>query len=488
MERVVGCEAELALLVQGVDGSWSGDNTLRSASIALREYMPQSRFPLTGDSTNHFYANGQRIYIDCGDHIEVSTAESTDSRDVAAGHLAGMLLVHKALKTAHEDGKIRNYSLSDRVVSRKESWGFHENYLVPREIAPGNGSAPLSAYELKPLIPFLAVRSQIGGAGSMQDEKFYLGQKSTRITHEVSSDTMATKPLINTRDEPHADKRKYARLHLPFADPVSPHVLVRNMDMTSLVLRMIEQGRKPRLDYVENDWAAVARNVAADLTFIREIRGMTALDVHEKYLNTLEPIVRTGVPEREEQAYRKWILGYEKLREVQAYALEHAGEPDIIAIVGRYVVSEVVGSHQFDWAERLAFAYDGKTNKSPDDRELDYDLVSINGKAGTFWARTRTAPALEAVPRSLMVERIHTPPPGRAEDRAQFIRDYASEPIHINWHKLTFKTRRAGDVALALDEPAARTTGYDDFRRRIAEAKIADRELLELESQQRNVA
>lgn len=485
MERVVGCEAELALVMQGPYGLWSAEGSLRAASIALREYMPQQRYPLVGDTVNHFYENGQRIYIDCGDHIEISTAESTDSREVAAGHLAGLMLVHRALKTAHEDGRINNYSLSDRVVSDDEAWGFHENYLVSRNIAPGKGSSPLSADKLKALLPFLAVRSQIGGAGSMHGDKFYLGQKASRITHEVSNDTMIAKPLINTRDEPHANWEKYARLHIPCTDPVSPHILRGNLDMTSLVLRMIEQGRKPRLDYEGNDWAVVAKNVAADLTFIREIRGMTALDVHEKYLNTLEPIVRAGVPEREERAYREWVSRYEELRNVQSHAREYAGEPDIIAIVGRYIVGEVAGSHRFDWAERLALAYDGKTRKSPNDRELDYDLVSINGKLGMFWARTKTEPALETVPRSLLVERMHTPPPGRAEDRAQFIRDFVHERIRVDWHELVYKTSLAGNVTLKLDEPAARTAGYADFLRRIAQAKIDDQELLALQRQAR---
>lgn len=473
MERVVGCEAELALVMQGPSGSWSGDGALRAGAIALREYMPLQRTPRVGDMTNHFYANGQRIYIDCGDHIEISTAESTDSRDVAAGHLAGLLLVHRALKGAHEDGRISNYSLSDRVVSDEQSWGFHENYLVDRRIAPGNGLSPLNTYMLTALKPFLAVRSQIGGAGSMRGGKFYLAQKATRVTHEVSSDTMATKPLINTRDEPHADKNKYARLHLPFADPVSPHILTRNLDMTSLVLRMIEQKKQPRLDYAGNDWAAVTRNVAADLTFIRQIRGMTALDVTEKYFDTLDPIVQAGVPEREERAYKAFINCHTELRRVQAYAREHEGDPDIISIVGRFIVAELAGTHQFDWAERLAFAYNGTTQKGPEDRELDYDLVSIQGKPGTFWARTKTPAALAEVPRSLMAERMHTPPAGRAQDRARFIHDFGDEPTRVNWHEIAYKTRR-GDVVLTLNEPALRTTEYEDFKRRIAQAKIED--------------
>jgi hypothetical protein len=485
MERVVGCEAELALVMQGPYGLWSAEGSLRAASIALREYMPPQRYPLVSDTVNHFYENGQRIYIDCGDHIEVSTAESVDSREVAAGHLAGLMLVHRALKAAHGDGRISNYSLSDRVVSDNEAWGFHENYLVSRAIAPGKGSSPLSASELTALLPFLAVRSQIGGAGSMRGDKFYLGQKASRITHEVSNDTMVAKPLINTRDQPHANWEKYARLHIPCADPVSPHILRGNLDMTSLVLRMIERGQKPRLDYEGNNWAAVAKNVAADLTLTREIRGMTALDVHEKYLNTLEPIVRAGVPEREERAYQEWIPRYEKLRDVQSYAREHAGDPDIIAIVGRYIVAEVAGGHQFDWAERLALAYDGKTRKLPNDRELDYDLVSTNGKLGTFWARTKTEPALESVPRSLLIERMHTPPPGRPEDRAQFIHDFAHERIQVDWHELVYKTRLAGNVTLKLDEPAVRTTGYTEFLHRIAQAKIEDQELTVLQRQAR---
>lgn len=486
MERVAGCEAELALVMQDRHGLWSTNGSLGAASIAIREYMPQERYPLNNEVTNHFYENGQRIYIDCGDHIEISTAESPDTRDVAAGHLAGLMLVHRALKAAYEDGRIGNYSLSDRTVSDDESWGFHENYLVPRKLAPGTGSGQLSSTrELRPLVPFLAVRSQIGGAGSMRGDKFYLAQKASRITHEVHSDTMVAKPLINTRDQPHADRRKYARLHLPFADPVSPHIMADNMGMTSLVLRMIEQGRKPCLDYDGNNWAVVARNVAADLTLIREVRGMTALDVHEKYLNTLEPIVQAGVPEREEGAYKGYIARYEELRRVQGYAREHASEPDIIAIVGRYIVAELAGSHQFDWAERLALAYDGKTKKSPNDRELDYDLVSTNGKLGTFWARTRTPAALAAVPRSLMAERMFTPPPGRSEDRAQFIRDFRGEPIRVDWHELVYKAHLAGYVTLKLDEPAERAAGYEDFLDRIAQARVEDQELLALQREER---
>lgn len=488
--RVVGCETELALSAQDSYGLWSQASVLHTASLVLRQYMPEARYPRSNETTSHFYENGQRIYLDCGDHIEIATAESSDSREVVAGHLAGLLLVHSGLKRAYEDGKIHSYSLANRVVSDEDSWGEHENYLINRSIARGNGSSPLDSYELRPILPFLAARSLLSGAGSMRNGKFYLAQKATRITSEVSLSTTTAKPLINTRDEPHANRHKYARFHLTMGDPLSPHIKVRALDSTSLVLRMIEQGRKPVIDHNNPNWAIAARFIASDLTLTRKVGGLTGLDINEKYLDVLDGMVQAGVPDREREAFDEWVRVYEKLRNVQSYANEHATEPDLVFIVGRYVVANLAGDHQLDWAERLAFAYDPNTNKTPEDRELDFDLVSVDGRMGKFWERIKTPEAEAAIPRSLIKARMHTSPKGRAEDRAQFIREYHDDPdgVFVDWGKIGLKMKRAGLVELALDEPAKRHTGYQDFKERIARAKIDDADLLQEEEAERNRA
>jgi proteasome accessory factor A len=486
--RVVGCETELALSAQDSYGSWSQASVLHAASLVLRQYMPEARYPRSKETTSHFYENGQRIYLDCGDHIEIATAESSDSREVVAGHLAGLLLVHSGLKRAYEDGKIHSYSLANRVVSDEDAWGEHENYLIERSVVRGNGSSPLDAHKLRAILPFLAVRSQVSGAGSIRNGKFHLAQKATRITSEVSLSTTTDKPLINTRDEPHANRHKYARFHLVMGDPLSPHIKKRTLDSTSLVLRMVEQGRRPALNHRGVSWALAARTVAGDLTLTRQVGGMTGLDIHEKYLEVLSPMVQAGVPDREREAFDEWTRVYEKLRNVQSYANEHATEPDLVFIVGRYVVANLAGDHQLDWAERLAFAYDPNTNKTPEDRELDFDLVSVDGKMGKFWERIKTPEAEAAIPRSLIKARMHTPPKGRAEDRAQFIREYHDDPdgVVVDWGKIGLRMKRAGLVELALDEPAKRHAGYQDFKERIARARIEDADLLREEEAARN--
>ena len=195
-------------------------------------------------------SNGARFYND-HTHPEYSTPECRTMKQLVAHDRAGERIVQQAADR-------RNEQIGDTVVSlyknntdfHGHSYGCHDNYLVARAIPfPGlvNG-----------LLPFLASRQVIAGAGKVGVEAqesgfvpgaYQLSQRADFMETELSVDTMHNRPILNTRDEPHADEKKYRRLHLILGDAnMCEYATVLKVGTTQLVLELIARDRAPVLE------------------------------------------------------------------------------------------------------------------------------------------------------------------------------------------------------------------------------------------------
>src|SRR5690625_2457728 len=243
--------------------------------------------------TARVLSNGARLYVDHA-HPEYSSPEVTTPRDAVQWDRAGELIMAAAAEQLAREPAMPDVALyKNNVDGKGQSYGTHENYLVERAV-------PFSDI-VRYLTPFLVTRQVLTGAGRVglggrsHAAGFQLSQRADYIENDVGLETTFNRPIINTRDEPHADRAKYRRLHLIIGDANLFEVATYlKLGTTSLLLWLLEQGHVPLgLDALSlADPVAEVRAVSHDTTLthllqLADGRRMTALDIQRSYLETL---------------------------------------------------------------------------------------------------------------------------------------------------------------------------------------------------------
>ena len=232
--------------------------------------------------------NGARFYND-HTHPEYSTPECRSLRDMVAHDRAGERIVQRAADRRNQAlGGAHVQLYKNNTDFHGHSYGCHDNYLVPRSI-------PFPQL-VSGLLPFLVSRQVIAGAGKVGIEaqesgmipgQFQLSQRADFMETDLSVDTMHNRPILNTRDEPHADPQKFRRLHLIIGDAnMCEYATALKVGTTKLVLDLIERGAAPQLE-LEQPVAAV-KQLSRDINLKTTVRqqhggGISALDIQEQY-------------------------------------------------------------------------------------------------------------------------------------------------------------------------------------------------------------
>ena len=195
-----------------------------------------------GRSSNVFLENGARLYLDVGSHPEYATPECDSIHEVVVHDKAGERILEELLIGAEQrlrDEGIRGtiYLFKNNTDSAGNSYGCHENYLTSR-------SDEIEKYS-EVLIPFLVTRQIFTGAGKVLQTArgpiYSISQRAEHIWEGLSSATTRSRPIINTRDEPHADAEKYRRLHIIVGDSnMSEYSNFVKVGSTACILRMME--------------------------------------------------------------------------------------------------------------------------------------------------------------------------------------------------------------------------------------------------------
>ncbi|MDO4908540.1 MAG: Pup--protein ligase [Corynebacterium sp.] len=195
-------------------------------------------------ATNVFMPNGGRLYLDVGSHPEFATPECDDALQLLAYDRAGDEIMRNLAAEASEELGGRVYIFKNNVDSAGNSYGCHENYLVDRDMVLKH----LGVY----FLPFLVTRQLFTGAGKIYvpypgsasahfGAGYCLSQRADHVWDGVSSATTRSRPMINTRDEPHADSHLYRRLHIISGDSnISQSTMLAKIVSTQLVLEMVE--------------------------------------------------------------------------------------------------------------------------------------------------------------------------------------------------------------------------------------------------------
>jgi len=402
VNRIVGLETEYGCLV-GVDDRQGGPDafpirvknhifkTARLGAIDLH-YRDYEEPPGNGG----FLLNGGRLYLDMG-HIEYSTPECLSLRDVVAYDRAGDYLLQTALE---------EMGVADRVAFLKNNidhhtgatFGCHENYLMKR-------SAQFTPQVLSALLSFLATRQIFTGAGRVgqanplafefdqrrheRPVRFQISQRADHIVNDIYQWVQFNRAIINARDEPLADYRKYRRLHLLIGDSnMSEYAIALKVGTTALVLDLLEEGIVPKrvglLDPVQS-----TRDVSRDQDYrwlVRLENGQTrtAFEIQHSFLSLAKNYLAGVDPETD------WLLAEWEavLTGLERDPMSQVAKVDWVAkkwMLEMFIADEGV-SWDDPWLQSLDLEY-----HNLDPRRSLYAALREQGRAETVLSPERIA-------------------------------------------------------------------------------------------------
>ncbi|MGA1453532.1 MAG: Pup--protein ligase [Ilumatobacteraceae bacterium] len=304
--RIFGIETEY-----GVTCTLRGQRRLSPDEVARYLFRKVVSW---GRSSNVFLENGARLYLDVGSHPEYATPECDSILECITHDRAGERVLENLVSGAEQrlrDEGIRGtiYLFKNNIDSAGNSYGCHENYLTTR-------SDDLSHYA-ETLIPFLVSRQIFTGAGHiMQTARgpiYSIAQRAEHIWEGVSSATTRSRPIINTRDEPHADSERFRRLHVIVGDSnMSEYTNFVKIGSAACVLRMIEDPVTVLRDLTLENPIRAIRDISHDLTCRRKVRlasgrELSALDIQRELLDrALRFADQRGFSPEEQRALEMW--------------------------------------------------------------------------------------------------------------------------------------------------------------------------------------
>jgi proteasome accessory factor A len=440
--RIYGIETEY-----GVTCTYRGQRRLSPDEVARYLFR---RVVSWGRSSNVFLRNGARLYLDVGSHPEYATPECDSLLDLVAHDRAGERILEGLLvdaeKRLHDEGIAGEiYLFKNNTDSAGNSYGCHENYLVSRHGEFGRLADVL--------IPFLVTRQLICGAGKVlqtpRGAVFCLSQRAEHIWEGVSSATTRSRPIINTRDEPHADAERYRRLHVIVGDSnMNEMTTLLKVGSADIVLRMIEAGVAMADLALENPIRAI-REVSHDITGRRRIRlasgrEASALEIQQEY--------------------------YEKAAEFVAKRTHDDVSKKVIDLWGRVLTAVENGdlepvSREIDWVTKLQLIekYQAKHDlplAHPRVAQLDLAYHDLRRGRGLYPLLEKRGQVDRAVHDLRIYEAKETPPQTtRARLRGEFIRhaqekrrDFTVDWVHLKLNDQAQRTVLCKDPFRAHDE------------------------------------
>jgi proteasome accessory factor A len=441
VNRVVGIETEYGCLASGEQRHGGPDawparvkNYLfkkAKAGVLDLHYRDYEEPPGNGG----FLLNGGRLYIDMG-HLEYASPECRTISDAVTYELAGDVLLQSALEAlgvTEEVAFIKNNI--DHVTGA--TFGCHENYLMRRDLQ-------FNPRILGTLLSFLATRQLFTGAGRVgqasplafdfemprqgQTVDFQLSQRADHIVNDIYQWVQFNRAIINARDEPLADFRRYRRLHLLIGDSnMSPFAVALKLGTTAAILTLLEEGSLPD-DVVLQDAVIATRQISHEGTgaatvLLEDGRTRSALSIQEEFLAHAERQLK-GRDEETDWLLERWAFTLEALRT----------RPELL-IGGVDWISKKWLLESFRESEGLAW-------QDPWLQSLDLEYHNIDRAKGLFFALTPAKAIGEYNDRVYRPEAARQPPRDtRARGRGEAVANFQarSVPYVINWDSIALE-------------------------------------------------
>ena len=444
-KRIFGLENEY-----GVTCTLRGQRRLSPDEVARYLFR---RVVSWGRSSNVFLENGARLYLDVGSHPEYATPECDSIYDLVCHDKAGERILERLLASAEqrlqEEG-IRGdiYLFKNNTDSAGNSYGCHENYLMSRQ-------GEFQRYA-DTLIPYLVTRQIWAGAGKVlqtaRGAMFCLSQRAEHIWEGVSSATTRSRPIINTRDEPHSDAERFRRLHVIVGDSnMSEYTTFLKVGATSVLIRMLEDNVVMRDMTLENPIRAI-REISHDITCRRLVRmangrEISGLDMQKEYLErALSFAEHADLGEVERRSLEMW---------------EH--------VVNQLDKDPLSLDRECDWVAKyhLIEAMRTRDNISllhPKVAMMDLAYHDVNRRRGLYYLLQRRGHVERMVTDEDIEDAVLTPPQTtRARLRGEFIkkakerrRDFTVDWVHLKLNDQAQRTVLCKDPFKSRDERVER--------------------------------
>jgi proteasome accessory factor A len=390
---------------------------------------------------NDVLINGGRYYVDHA-HPEYCTPECTNARDLVKYEKAGELILDLSRMAAEEllptNQEIIIYkNNSDR---KGHSYGAHENYLMSREV-------PFQDI-VDGFTPFLTTRQIFAGSGkvgaenSSEETDYQISQRSDFFETEVGLSTMVARPIINTRDEPHADEKLYRRFHVIAGDSnMSEFSTYLKVGTASIVLKLIEKGVVGDGFKLDNPVAAI-KAVSRDLSCkkplaLQDGRRWSPIEIQRAYLELADKHLDPA--ERDEDVrdvMAKWEFALDCLEE------------DPMSL-DRYL----------DWVikKRLIDAYvrrHGSSRLDPQIRMLDLQYHDLRSNKGLYARLLKNDRVERLLSQEEIVHAITNPPVDtRAYFRGMCLQKFPNEIHSASWNSMVFSIDGSSLDKILMDRP-----------------------------------
>ncbi|MGH7320044.1 MAG: depupylase/deamidase Dop [Candidatus Rokuibacteriota bacterium] len=429
------------------------------------EYAEEKELPSKEESRliNLILSNGARYYVDHA-HPEYSSPECTNPRDLVIWDKAGerILNISRMRAEAVSPPEQRILIYKNNTDSKGNSYGTHENYLMDRR-------CPFTRI-VQHLMPFFVTRQIFTGAGKVGSENnleytpYQISQRADFLETEVGLETMHSRPIINTRDEPHADPEKYRRLHVIVGDAnMSEFATYLKVGTTAIVLSMIEDDffdRDLALDNPVQGFRAISRDLSCRVPVrLRDGRTATAIEVQHEFL---------------EQAHR-----YYRDRDLDTVT------KDVLVrweyVLDRLEQDPMTLSRELDWVIKrdLLESYGAKHDLAWSDSRIamiDLQYHDIRPDKGLYY-KLEEAEAVERIVTSDEITRaVHDPPKDtRAYFRGMCLQRYSEDIVSASWDSIIFDLKEGPLKKIFMLEPLRGTEAYV---RHLLEESATARDLL----------
>jgi len=383
--------------------------------------------------------NGARFYND-HTHPEYSTPECHGLFDLLAQDRAGILVMRMAKKNRESElgpgGRISLYR--NNTDYHGHSYGCHENYLLPREI-------PFERI-VSHLLPYLVARTILIGAGKYGTEtsersgaiRYQISQRADFMEALIGVDTMHNRPLVNSRDEPHAKTSSYRRLHLISGDAnMSEWQTAMKVGMTKLVLGLLLRDISVSGVAIDDPLFAIkeiSRNLYEQTPVsMKNGTEMFASEILESYLHVCQ-----GFSHMDKES--SWVLG-----EWSSALEDFRRDPSLL-------------SDRIDWIAKkeLFDSFRQEQSLATDDpwlQSLDLAYHDLDPEEGLFW-EMESSGAIRRLTKEADVVRAANIPPGRGRPRIRsaILSHFADKISEAGWERICFHDGLLVDLPLFLKE------------------------------------
>ena len=376
---------------------------------------------------NVILTNGARLYVDHA-HPEYSSPECTNPLDVVRWDKAGEQVMREASRFARVPGQPEILIYKNNTDNKGASYGAHENYLMRRSTTFGD--------IVRGITPFFVSRQVVCGAGRVgirqdgSENGFQVSQRADYFEVEVGLETTLKRPIVNTRDEPHADPDKYRRLHVIVGDAnlaeVSTYLKVGT---TALVLSMIEHHWLTDDFSIDKPVTAI-HQVSHDPTLKRLVslkdgRRLTAVQLQMEYLDQARKFVEHRFGDDADDQTRDVLARWE-------------------SVLTRLEQDPMLCSRELDWVAKLTLLQqyrdrDGLQWDHPKLHLIDLQYADVRPEKGLYH-RLAARGAIERLLTDAQVgHAVHNPPTDtRAYFRGRCLAKYADQIAAASWDSVIF--------------------------------------------------